>query len=334
MMQRILIVGYGSIGKRHLSIARDSFPSAEIKILSRKKTDYFPINSNGCLFTLDQVKEFKPEIAIIANPANFHIETALFLASLNCNLLIEKPLSNALSGIDELLHEVESRNLILQVGYNLVFLPSLQYFKDIIHSDRIGKIYSVRAEVGQYLPTWRPDADYRDTVSARSDLGGGALLELSHELDYLRWIFGDVDWVHAFIAKQSDLDIDVEDMVHLVIGFKNFITSKPLIASVDLDFIRQDRTRNCIVIGEKGSLRWDGIKGIVEVFLSSKNTWEVLYEREHQPNISYIEQFKHFIKCIETGSNPLKTGRDGLAVLKIIEAARISNENSSSKIQI
>jgi predicted dehydrogenase len=75
------------------------------------------------------------------------------------------------------------------------FLPSLIEFKRQIFSEKLGKIYSIRAEIGQYLPGWRPESDYRICVSVQQKLGGGVLLELSHEIDYLSWIFGRVDWV-------------------------------------------------------------------------------------------------------------------------------------------
>ena len=91
-----------------------------------------------------------------------------------------------------------------QVGYNLRCFPSLSRFRDLIHEDLFGKPLSVRCEIGQYLPDWRPTSDYRAGVSARSDLGGGALMELSHEIDYLSWIFGDVEWVSSWVGNVSN----------------------------------------------------------------------------------------------------------------------------------
>ena len=99
---------------------------------------------------------------------------------------------------------------VLAIGYNLRFLSSLQKFKSILDDKIIGDVWSVRSEVGQFLPSWRPNSDYRKGVSAQYALGGGVLLELSHDIDYLRWIFGEVAWVQAVLAQQSDLEIDVE----------------------------------------------------------------------------------------------------------------------------
>ena len=138
-------------------------------------------------------------------------------------------------------------------GYNLRFSPSLMYFNELIKKNIVGQILSVRCEVGQYLPEWRPNKDYRKTVSANFHLGGGVLLELSHEIDYLRWIFGEVDWVRATLAQQSSLVFDVEDSAHLTLGFLPNENGRQLIGTLNLDFIRHDQTRACIAIGEKGA---------------------------------------------------------------------------------
>lgn len=332
IITKVLIVGYGSIGKRHLQIVREHSPSVIIKIFRHKQTNEVPLFSDGNLFSIDQIRDFAPQVAIVANPASFHLEIALILINLHCHLLIEKPLSNSLVGLDRLIIQANSKELVLQVGYNLCFLPSLEFFRQTLFSEKIGGIYSIRSEVGQYLPSWRPNSDYRTSVSARFDLGGGVLLELSHELDYLRWIFGEVDWVQAWIYSLSKLEIDVEDIANLIIGFKSKDSKKQTIALVSLDFLRHDRTRSCSVIGERGSLRWDGLKGKVDIFLEGKSSWETIYEEDQELNTSYRAQWKHFLDCVENGSNPVKSGKDGLEVLKIIEVARLSNKNESKKI--
>ena len=108
-----------------------------------------------------------------------------------------------LDGVDDLLGTVRARGVICQVGYNLRYLPSLSRFRDLINEGLVGGPLSVRCEIGQYLPNWRPDTDYRTGVTARSDLGGGVLLELSHEIDYLRWIFGEVEWVSSWVGMSA-----------------------------------------------------------------------------------------------------------------------------------
>jgi predicted dehydrogenase len=159
------------------------------------------------------------------------------------------------------------------------------------------------------------------------------LLELSHEIDYLRWIFGEVDWVQAVLTQQSDLSIDVEDTAHLILGFVSNGSERPLVASVSLDFIRQDTMRLCTAIGSLGSLRWNGITGTVESWAIGATSWQEIDKHQATRNESYVEEWKNFITSIKQSSQPFITGEDGLRVLQIIEAARFA-DNSKSQVII
>ena len=329
LIKRILIVGHGSMGKRHLRLARGLLPNADIRVLRHQVTGEVPEFSNGCFFSIEEAITFAPQIAVIANPAPFHIATAQALANVGVNLLIEKPLSDSLNGVRQLLKTCEKNSIVLLTGYNLRFLPSLQCFRDLLGEGVIGKVLSARCEIGQYLPSWRPDCDYQKTVSARRELGGGALLEISHEIDYLRWIFGEVEWVNATLSRQSSLEIDVEDTVHLALGFVSATDRHQLIGSVNLDFIRHDSTRLCTAIGEKGSMRWNGLTGEVDVFEVGAKAWRSLNSHPHQGDESYLAEWENFIECVTEHEPSLVTGEDGLRVLEIIDAARHSAKSGS-----
>jgi predicted dehydrogenase len=320
----ILIAGLGSIGKRHLRLARELLPKADIRVLRHQATNEVPEFSNGCFSSIEEGIAFAPQIAVIATPAPFHIATAQVLAEVGVHLLIEKPLSASLDGVTQLLETCQKQGSVLLTGYNLRFLPSLQRFRDLLGEGVIGKVLSVRCEIGQFLPSWRPENDYRQSVSARSVLGGGALLELSHELDYLRWIFGEVDWVKATLCCQSSLEIDVEDTAHLTLGFTPATDGHQLIGTVNLDFIRHDTKRLCTAIGESGSLRWNGLTGEVALYEADAKEWCELFSHPHQHDDSYRAEWKNFIACVTEHQIPLITGEDGLKVLQIIEAARNS----------
>ncbi len=150
-INRILIVGLGSIGKRHLRLARELLPAADIRVLRHQPTDDVPEYANGCFFELAQAVNFAPQLAVIANPAPYHIATAQKLAEAGVHLLIEKPLSANTHGVQQLLETCHKNNIVLCVGYNLRFLPSLQYYRDCLLNNTIGKVLSVRCEIGQYL---------------------------------------------------------------------------------------------------------------------------------------------------------------------------------------
>ena len=324
MIKRILIVGLGSIGKRHLRLAREFLPQAEIAVLRHKVDLIIPEGADYIFSNTVEALAFAPTLAIVANPATVHLSAAMRLAEAGVHLLIEKPLSVTAEGVKDLIETCKKKNAVLAIGYNLRFLQSLQKFKTMLDDQIIGSVWSVRSEIGQYLPSWRPDTDYRQCVSAQSALGGGVLLELSHEIDYLCWIFGEVDWVQAVLTQQSDLEIDVEDTAHLVLGFAANGSERSLIASVNLDFIRQDTTRQCTAIGKLGSLRWNGIAGTVELWSRDTEAWHEVFKHQVNADESYAAEWANVIACIEQGSLPFVTGADGLEVLKIIDASRLS----------
>ncbi|MDP3651339.1 MAG: Gfo/Idh/MocA family oxidoreductase [Rhodoferax sp.] len=325
MICRVLIVGLGSIGKRHLRLARELLPNADIRVLRHQACVAVPEFADGCFSSLGESIKFLPQIAVIANPATLHVGVAQPLTEAGVHLLVEKPLSASLDGVQRLLESCREQKTIMLAGYNLRFLPSLQRFRSLLNDGIVGRVLSVRCEIGQYLPAWRPDTDYLQSVSAQRKLGGGALLELSHEIDYLRWIFGEVDWVKATLCQQGDLKIDVEDTAHLILGFAA-VGGHQLIGSVNLDFLRHDTTRLCTAIGEKGSLRWNGLTGAVEYFEFGAKEWHELFRYQHQRDDSYLTEWKHFLHCVHAKETPMISGQDGLRVLQIIEAARHSSD--------
>jgi predicted dehydrogenase len=327
MNKRILIVGLGSMGKRHLSVIQGLFPEAKIKILRQGKVREETRLGSNEVSSLDEARQFLPEIIVICNPASEHIKTALEFVNSGANIFIEKPISHSTKDIIKLISTLEATNGVLIIGYNLRYLKSLQAFRRHLHEGLIGELLSVRCEVGQFLPSWRQKKDYRGSVSAKKELGGGVLLELSHEIDYLRWIFGEVNWVRATLLRQSELEIDVEDTVHLTIGFEKRSSNGQLIANLNMDFIRHDTTRSCTIIGDRGSLRWDGILGEVSLFQAGEKTWENLFVNDNGIEETYILEWEEFIRAIEEKRFPAVTGVDGLRVVEIIEAARLSAKN-------
>jgi predicted dehydrogenase len=328
-MKRILIVGLGSIGKRHLVLARRFLPQADIRILRHQFSTDLPCEANGVFFNISDALAFSPQAAVIANPASFHMESATALIKTGCHLLIEKPLSNHPANIERFFKSVETCEAVTLVGYNLRFLSALKYFKQFIEEGELGKILSVRSEAGNHLPSWRPGTDYRQGVSAQKILGGGVLLELSHELDYLRWIFGEITWVSGWTGQLSDLELDVEDTANLILGIGEV---KPILCSLNLDFVRHDPVRSCTVIGELGSLRWNGMLGIVERWNIANGVWDLLFSAENDLEQSYYREWEHFLDSINNNRAPLVTLADGAATLNVIEAARESSANSGSRV--
>lgn len=331
---RFLIVGSGSIGLRHQRILKSYFPNTQAKIFSRSGLATLSKRNEEILTDLEEAKKFRPNIVVLANPSSMHLEAAEDWIGDCEGLFIEKPLSDSLWKCRDFLEKTQKSGIPIQVGYNLRFLPSLVQFKEFINSDMVGKIYSVRAEVGQYLPKWRPDSDYSQSVTAQKKLGGGALLELSHEIDYLRWIFGEFDWVFATMEKGSSLSIDVEDMVQFQFSITG-TKGNSFVGSSQLDLVRQDTTRKCEVIGEEGTLRWDAILNCVEIYPKNGEGWNRLFQCQSDRDECYFQEWSYFHKCLREGIGKPSPGLDdGVRVLEVIEAIRESSvRGSRQKIQ-
>jgi predicted dehydrogenase len=254
---KAIIAGYGSIGKRHLANLRSLYPGANIALLrsGTSANSSIPDGADAVFLSTGDAVRFAPDVAIICTPAPFHIACARQMIAAGAHLLIEKPLADTLDGVDEMIAEAQARQRVVLVGYTLAFLPSVRFLRDFLQRNGIGRVLSVHAEVGQYLPDWRPGTDYRNGASARRELGGGALLELSHELHYLQWLFGPVQAVQAVMRTTGTLDIEVEDLVAALLQFHS-----GAIGTVQLDFVRRTYSRSCRIVGSEGTVEWPCVK--------------------------------------------------------------------------
>jgi predicted dehydrogenase len=328
-MDKVAVLGFGSSGQRFASLVSQRVPEAELLVYSSQR-----LTGESFRFTSDlsEVRVFEPSIAIICGVASDRLDMVRALPNELSGVLIEKPLAvNYEEGV-QVANELVQRGGITQVGYNLRLHPSLREFKRKVDSRRFGRVLGVRAETGQYLPEWRNGRDYRTTASARGESGGGVLRELSHEIDYLRWIFGDIEWVSAWCGKQSDLEIDVEDTAHLTLGFAPESSSPALVGQLNLDFVRRDRTRSITAVCAEGTLRWDGITLRVEEWPRGGAGWEVSYAEEASAPTSYERQWDSFYLAVTEGAIPEVTVEDGLAVLSVIDAARSSHDSEGIRV--
>lgn len=297
---------------------------------SKIDESYVKMNGvNNVVFSFEDAIRQKPDVAFITCPSSFHISIATMLAQEGIDLFIEKPISSNLAGVDNLLHIGKTQKIVIMVGYNFRFHRPLQLIKQKLNEGAIGNLLGIRAEVGQYLPEWRPDMDYRQSVSARKELGGGAVLELTHELDYVKWFFGEIESVSAQVDQLSDLEIDVEDTADIILKFSN-----KAIGSLHLDMVQRIPTRYCHIIGSEGTLNWDGITDLVTLFSIKNNTWSVLYPAEKiDRNEMYLTEIQHFFKCINSREEPVINGYDGKRVLELALATlQSSREQRSIKL--
>lgn len=324
-----MVVCLGSIGRRHLKNLRSLRPHAKIAVLRLTSSACSPPPAEADFQFIDirAAIDFSPVAAIICSPAIEHVSIAKVLLEQSISVLIEKPLSHSIEGVDALISLANTKKLTLMTAYNLRYLPSLKSVHSLIHSGAIGNVYGVRAEVGQYLPDWRPGKPYQETVSAQKSLGGGALLELSHELDYIYWLFGLPERVSANGGHFSDLEIDVEDMVSINLEYDN---PKRLV-NVHADFLQRSISRTCKFIGSEGTLLWDGMANTVSMYSAATREWQAIaVEAMTDRNQMYLEELSHFLECVEQKVAPYIGAHEGKDVLKIIKASEKSMQTQTT----
>tara|TARA_R110000851_G_scaffold135045_1_gene270426 strand:- start:14033 stop:15028 length:996 start_codon:yes stop_codon:yes gene_type:complete len=320
-MRQALVIGSGSIAKRHIRNLRELYPDAEVVCVSASGRHIVAsdVGATSAADTIEAAVLNKPDIAVVASPANFHLAHAETILKASIPVLIEKPLCVEYSDLWRF--PVDRMKGKVAVGYNLRFMPAAEVVKDLVDSGSLGRISTVFCEVGQYLPDWRPDADYRKGVSAQKKLGGGALLELSHELDYLNWIFGSFSEVSAVMGSSGLLDIDVEDTVDAMLTGQG-----GTIFHLHLDFLQRCASRSFKAVGENGTLTWNLLSNEV-TFHKSGATMEVLLsDSGYDRNEMYVEQLRAFVAYAEGGSEFSSTLESSIEVMRLVDAIRLSDQ--------
>lgn len=319
--QELLIIGLGSIGRRHV---------ANLKCLGYKNISLYrtgkgmPLSreGSGCAleYNLESALSRKPAGVIVANPTSKHIPAALAAARAGCHLFIEKPISDSFVQVQELEYQVRKHDLIVLTGFQFRFHPSLRKIKHWISQGSIGRIFSASAHWGEYLPDWHPKEDYRQGYSARRELGGGVVNTLCHPFDYLRWLIGEVQAVSAVTARSGSLDIDIEDSAEVLLRFNNGATG-----SVHLDYFEQPAAHWFSITGEKGKIRWDNGDGIARIYTVRNNKWKSFVPAKgFERNSLFLAEMRHFLDCLTEKDEPLCGLKDGIQALKIALAIKKS----------
>ncbi len=280
---RILIIGFGSIGKRHyrnlLQAGYQDIDFYDPRIVKYEGHIGLSGISKKILASYD--------VVFICTPDNLHIKYALMAAQAGCHLFIEKPLSDSLKNIKNLQTAIKQKKLISFVACNMRFHPCLSKMKDIISSGGLGKIYSIRNEFGHYLPAWRPGEDYKSIYKS------GIILNDMHEFDLLFWLnnFKSVKSRTRLSGNVSDLRGVGEDQAVISFEFINKV-----FGTVHCDYLQKKYSRSCKIVGEKGNLSWNFDDNIV--WLENENgRKKMAHYKNYKINESYLKEIKYFMEC-------------------------------------
>lgn len=320
----VTIIGLGSIGKRHLKTLetfKNDLLISKISVFDLNKDRYKEIKDFDVILSenLESALE-STDTVFLCVPTSLHIPVYDEITKYgNFDFFIEKPFSHTLAGCEKIINQQKNHNKKIVIGYMLRFHPVLLKVKKYLENDLIGDVLSVRAESGFYLPFWHPWEDYRDFYMSSKIGGGGVLLDTSHEIDYLCWLFGNVSNVNGIFDKISDLDISSDDFATFNMKFKNNI-----FAEVHLDLLQPDESRYLKIIGKKGVLIGDLKNQKIKFNLIDKVEWQEESVEVDFDKI-YENEMRAFFAYIHKGKKEVFSENDALHVMEIIEAVRRSS---------
>tara|TARA_B100000579_G_scaffold20631_1_gene14532 strand:+ start:3143 stop:4054 length:912 start_codon:yes stop_codon:yes gene_type:complete len=300
---KVLIIGYGSIGRKHANLLRKLKSVSSIYILTKQKCKKFKkLNS------LKDVKIINPDYIIISSRSNLHYKYLNYLDKIIKNkiILVEKPLFHKNFNL-------KIKNNKVFVGYNLRFHPVINFIKRYIKNKNI---FLSNITCKSYLPNWRKNRSYMKSNSAKKSYGGGVLLELSHEIDYINWMFDGIKKIdHAKISKISNLKIDTEDYA--------FIEGKSLRSyfNLELNFFSKLEERKIAIYGKNFSIIGDLINN--KITISDENRNKKILNYNLEKNYTYIKEHRSIL------SNDKKIAcsyKEGKKIMFIIDKIRKFNK--------
>jgi len=271
--------------------------------------------------TIDEGIAERPDIAFVTNETSYHVNTAIKLAKEGIDLFIEKPLSSSTNGIKKLKKIVKDNGIISLIGCDHRFHPCLKKIKEIIDKKRLGRIMSVQVESSSLLSDWHPYEDYRKGYSAKEELGGGIAMTMTHELDFLRWFFGEIKEIFSITKKVSDLEISADDISTMTMIFKNNI-----IGELHLDYFARPQFKSCKIRGTKGTLYWNSDKNSVEIFYNNQKKWKIVFEeKNYKRNEMFVNELEYFLKCVKNRKKSFNDIRDAEKIVNAILGAKKSS---------
>jgi predicted dehydrogenase len=313
----ILIVGAGSIGERHIR----NLWMLGYKNLHVYRQRNLPFRDIGeakvNVFTeWNQIDTIQPFAAFITSPTSQHLSQSISCAEKGIHLFIEKPLSHSLVDIDRLKAEIRKTGVYVKIGYMMRFHPIMKQIKKIVEEKTYGNLLSFHSHWGEYLPDWHPWEDYRTSYAAKKELGGGAALTLSHDLDLANWLPGSSLAEYKGISNYAcSLEVNVNSGADFLLKYKNGVTGH-----VHLNFYEKIPRRVYSYIFEDAIIDFDYFKS--EIKISTKKQIDSEKHEQFDRNNLFMDQTKEFFSSINsfTGDDPLNNINESEVIIKMCES--------------
>jgi predicted dehydrogenase len=304
-MNRVLFVGLGGAGQRHLRIFRSLLPDTDFYAFRRnKKTpllnpDFTVDNSTSIenkyninlVDDLDSCWKLKPDFVVVSTPTKFHSDISIDASNHGVDVFVEKPGCVTLREAQLMQETFIKNDTNLFISFQRRFHPLVKVFRNGLNN--VGNIINIQVNVGSYVPSWHPYENCLDLYAFRKDLGGGVVRTECHEIDLVTSIFGVPNNVRGLTSKQSSFDIDVEDTANFIFEYDSFCVT------FNLSFVQNRQERIIKVNGQDGWLEYD----LLEQRVTKNN--EDVYNKISKSDDSYLDSLVSNAKIIDkiTGIN-------------------------------
>ena len=328
---KAIVIGAGSIARRHIGNLYE-LGVEEIRVHTRSEgrltlaISQFP-DLIPCMDRAE-IERIPRDITLVCTPPTAHLEYAIDAARAGSHLFLEKPVAASMDGVPEMIRDVEASGIRNVIGYNYRYWASLRRVKEIVDRGGIGEIHTFRVVIGQYLPDWHPWENYKDWFMSRKEEGGGILLDLTHAIDYIHWMFGPYESVSSFNGNAGNFDMTADDFAALTV----FLSSGQ-VGTFHLDCLSRKGENTLTLIGSDRHLRWDGLTDTIETFDPESGT-TTTETRPAERNEMFIAEMKDFLRYVEEGGESPNSIREGAHALAVADAVRASSANDCVRTKV
>ncbi len=301
---KVLIIGLGSIAKKHITSLLELIPDVEIYAL--RSADNSANVSN--VLNIYDLKDSPNDVdfIIISNPTSLHASAIEQILIFNAPLFIEKPIFDKIDNNISLVNLIQEKRLKTYIACNFRFHPVIDFLKHYIQNSN-KRINEVNVYCGSYLPEWRNGSNYIDSYSAKSSMGGGVHLDLIHELDYCIWLFGFPLKHSSVKRKVSQLQIDSIDYCSYNLFYENFNLS------IVLNYFRVKPKRQIEIVFEDDVITCDLLNAII----INSHGQVIFEEKGFNMNDTYLKQMEYFIDHLNDDKPFMNNSNEAFDILKI-----------------
>jgi len=316
---KLAVIGLGSIGRRHLgnfhTVGVDTLTAYDALAAQRgAAAAQFPYAT--LTPTLEAALDGAHGV-IVCTPPDAHLSLARMAVERGQHLMIEKPLTQTVDGVEAVLRAADARGLRVLTAYNWRYWPPMLLVEQLLKEGRIGAVRAGRTEYAYHLPFHRyPGRDYRQFYMSQAKQGGGCVLDESHAIDYMRWLLGEIVEVSAVVDHVSSLEMDTDDIADLTVRF-----ASGCVGNIHMNLFAWNMHSHFELMGEDGVIQWRRFDNEIRLFDPKANRWEI-YPFTCQLNDMYVEEARHFVACVRGEAVPRCDGWDGFKTMKVIDGAR------------